>query len=143
MTIIMVIVVVAVLVFAITINKSKQKETMEEIEEEDISESDECDECDVSYLKVFYKHNEITKNQIIQVYDTYACFKVEGYNSKGYRKVLNPDKMKWSCPCGCVHFDKETGLENCISCSVRGDYKRNIAVKYANKITFSFVLQFK
>lgn len=137
------IIVVCVLLFiAIQNQKSKKEsETIEEIESEDYNTV--YDDSDLAYLKVFYKHNEVMKYQVIQVYDDYACFDVEGYNLLGYRKVLNPEKMEWSCPCGCVRFESKTGLGNCISCSVKGDYQRNISIKYANGVTFSFKLQFK
>lgn len=54
------------------------------------------DDEDLAYLKVFYKHNEIQKSQEIVTYDTFSCFRVEGYNKDDYRKVLYPEKMSWS-----------------------------------------------
>jgi len=101
------------------------------------------DDEDLAYLKVFYKYNEIQPRQEITTYETFSCFKVEGYNLKGYRKVLYPEKMTWSCACGCVKFESQTGLENCISCKTKGDYKRNISIKYQNSVNFSFRLIFK
>jgi hypothetical protein len=131
--------IIAVIILALIIkNNSKPKPIIEEDNYQPV-----YDDEDLAYLKVFYKHNEITKRQVIQVYDTYACFKVEGYNLQGHRKVLYPEKMFWKCPCSVVHFENNTGLENCISCKTKGDYKRNIAIKYQNGVTFTFYLQFK
>lgn len=129
---------IVLILVAVSIMRGKEKPN---IEEEDYQP--EYDDEDLAYLKVFYKHNEIERGQDITTYDTYACFRVEGYNLKNYRKVLYPEKMKWNCPCGVVHFDTETGLENCISCKTKGDYKRSISIKYQNGVTFTFRLIFK
>lgn len=129
---------VILILIAISIMKGKEKP---DIIEEDFQPV--YDDEDLAYLKVFYKHNEIKPGQEITTYDTFACFRVEGYNLKDYRKVLYPQKMKWSCPCSVVHFDSETGLENCISCKTKGDYKRSISIKYKNGVSFNFKLIFR
>jgi hypothetical protein len=54
------------------------------------------DDEDLAYLKVFYKHNEIQPGQRVETYETFSCFRVEGYNKDDYRKVLYPEKMSWS-----------------------------------------------
>ena len=81
-------------IFLIWVSQLVKKPKEEDIIEEDYQP--EYDDEDLAYLKVFYKHNEIQAGQVITIYDTYACFKVEGYNLKDYRKVLYPEKMSWS-----------------------------------------------
>jgi len=54
------------------------------------------DDEDLAYLRVFYKHNEIQPGQRVETYETFSCFRVEGYNKDDYRKVLYPEKMSWS-----------------------------------------------
>ena len=95
---------------------------------------------ELTNLKVFYKYNEIRKNQVITTYETFACFEVAGYNKEGYR--LNQLKMSWSCPCKVVKFDNLYGLDNCISCNSKGDYQRSITIKYDN-VYFTFKIIFK
>ena len=84
--------IVCVIVLLVIISSTK-KEKLEIVEED---YQPEYDDQDLAYLKVFYKHNEIQAGQVITIYDTYACFKVEGYNKDDYRKVLYPEKMSWS-----------------------------------------------
>lgn len=131
--------IVCVIVLLVIISSTK-KEKLEVVEED---YQPEYDDEDLAYLKVFYKHNEINKGQEIVTYEPYSCFKVEGYNLKNYRKVLYPDKVIWSCACGCVKFESQTGLENCISCKTKGDYKRKISIKYQNGVSFYFKLIFR
>jgi len=54
------------------------------------------DDEDLAYLRVFYKHNEIQPGQRVETYETFSCFRVEGYNKDDYRKVLYPEKTSWS-----------------------------------------------
>jgi len=131
---------IGVVLILVVISIMKKEEKKPEIVED---YQPEYDDQDLAYLKVFYKYNEIQPRQEITTYETFSCFKVEGYNLKGYRKVLYPEKMTWSCACGCVKFESQTGLENCISCKTKGDYKRNISIKYQNSVNFSFRLIFK
>lgn len=130
---------IGVVLILVVVSIMRGKEKPEIIEDDYIPVYDD----DLAYLKVFYKHNELKSGEVITTYDTYSCFRVEGYNLKGYRKVLYPEKVSWKCPCGVVKFDSETGLENCIRCKTKGDYKRSISVRYKNGVSFSFKMVFK
>jgi hypothetical protein len=101
------------------------------------------DDEDLAKLKVFYKGNEVQRNEVITVYEPFNEFSVEGYNLKGERKVLWPQKLYWSCSCQVVKFENQTGLTNVISCKYKGDLKRSISVKYQNGVTAIWKIRFK
>ncbi len=125
-----------IIVFVV-IMLTREKKPKDDIKEsDDMKESEEIfGDSDVVKLKVFYKGNEVQRNEIITVYEPFSEFSVEGYNLKGERKVLRPERLYWSCGCPVVKFENQTGLTNKISCAVKGDIKRSISVKYQNGVT--------
>lgn len=125
-----------IIVFVV-IMLTREKKPKDDIEEsDDMKESEEIfDDSDVVKLKVFYKGNEVQRNEIITVYEPFSEFSIEGYNLKSEKKVLRPERLYWSCGCPVVKFENQTGLTNVISCNVKGDIKRSISVKYQNGVT--------
>jgi len=90
----MLIAIAIVCIFVLIIISKLIKKTPQIEEGEDYNPT--YDDEDLAYLKVFYKHNEIQPGQRVETYETFSCFRVEGYNKDDYRKVLYPEKMSWS-----------------------------------------------
>ena len=84
---------IGIVLILIVVSIMRGKEKPEIIEEDYVPVYDDED---LAYLKVFYKHNELKSGEVITTYDTFSCFRVEGYNKDDYRKVLYPEKMSWS-----------------------------------------------
>lgn len=85
---------VAIICVVILLAISRMLKTKPDIEEENYQPV--YDDEDLAYLRLFYKHNEIQPGQRVETYETFSCFRVEGYNKDDYRKVLYPEKMSWS-----------------------------------------------
>lgn len=121
--------------------KAKPVEVIEETEEELGSDEDLAD------LKVYYCDEdacdiELEKKQVMTTKSKETCFEVKGFDIKGNKVALKPNNLTWGASCGCSKWGSETGDTNCITCSIRGDSKRNVWVKYKNGVTFTWKIQF-
>lgn len=133
-----VIIILIVIAFFLIFRKKKKPEPIIETEEEMRSD------IDLTRLQVYCCGGvEINRGETIIVIDEESSYEVRGFDIEGKEVLLKSNKVTWKCSCPCVKFMKETGLANVISCSIKGELKRNVSVKYTNGVTFSWRIQFK
>ena len=141
-----IIIIILVLLAAVFFFKFKKKSKLVEIIEEKEEElgSDE----DLAILEVYYCDEnacdlKIEKKQIIITKTEETCFEVRGFDLKGNELELRPEKLTWGASCPCTKWGSDTGDSNCITCSIKGDLKRSVWVKYKNGVLFAWKMQFK
>lgn len=140
-----IIIIVLILLAAVLFFKFKKK--IKPVEVIDEPDEDLGSDEDLANLEVYYCDEnacdlELEKRQVITTKTKETCFEVKGFDIKGNEVALKPNNLTWGASCGCVKFGSETGDTNCITCSIRGNLKRNIWVKYKNGVTFTWKIQF-
>ena len=140
--IIAILVLLAAVLFFRFKKKSKPIEVIDEPKEDLVSDED------LAILEVYYCDEnacdfKIEKGQVIITKTKETCFEVRGFDLKGNEVALRSERLTWGASCPCVKFGSETGDTNCITCSIKGDSKRSVWVKYKNGVTFAWRMQFK
>ena len=135
------VIIIGILVLILLIKMSGGKPEEEDsisIDSEPIISDEE-----LTHLKAYCCGGKEIERGAIEAVKGNVTYEIKGFNIKGEEIKLNPDKISWQCSCQVVKFEHETGIINTISCANKGDYKRNIWVKYKNGVTFSWKIQFK
>lgn len=118
----------------------KKKKPVVDIETEEEMGSD----ADLTRLQVYCCGGiELERGKVIIVTEEETSYEVKGFDIKGKEVLLKSNKITWKASCPCVKFMKETGLANVISCSIKGELRRNVSVKYTNGVTFSWKIKFE
>lgn len=135
------IIIAIALLFIISISKKSKKKPSGA---EDKDSQPEISDKELTTLKVYCCGGlELLRGENTIVTSEEATYEVKGFNLKGKEVRLNPGKVIWKCSCKVVKFQSEFGLMNIISCSIKGNPKRNVWVKYSNGVTFTWKIQFK
>jgi len=135
MEIIIVLVILAIILYSLLKNK-KEEEEIEDEEELILSLFEE-----LKKLKVYYNGKEIQEGSILKINNIeQGCFLVKGYNVKGEELALSGLDLSWHASCQVVHWQRETGLSNCVTCNCSGI--RSVWVKYTNGVSFRWKIEF-
>jgi len=110
---------------------------------------DICADCiplgsDAGLRKLYVYHNgiKVERNETMITDEKETRFTIKGFDIEENEVELKPDFMTWEKSCQVVKWKNETGLENIVTCSYKGNPERNVWVKY-NNFTFGWMIQFK
>ena len=133
-----------IIVIIATINNFKNYKKENEITEaDDYYAVDFLTDSSLKMIRVFSNKGELRSGEAITVTGDSETFFVRGYDRDGREVDLKAHKLSWSSPCNVVKFATKNGLINVINCSVKGDWARNISVRYQGGVSFSWKMIFK